>query len=264
MLYENVFYPKNPIIKRFIHSFWVLRSDSSNIPYLLPPDKYFNVILSFKSNTNVIKNDMTKTSVSGSFIVGMRTVRVLLLPDGAVDYLGIEFYPQGLRSFIDFHCINITDLFLEIGSLKNKLHEALKPVINEDLPDEKRVELIERRLLGLIPRITYEPDDYLIKALAVIDENNGLISVGDVCDKFEVSSRRLNREFERFIGVSPKFYSRIVRFNCFLENLKLMEKSGVFTELAYQCGYSDQAHMIHECSAFTGLSPLELLNHFIK
>lgn len=258
MLYEKILYPRNPLIKKYVHLFWILKADYFSVPYLLPPDKYFTIILSFKSNTNVLKNDTVKAPVSGSFIVGMRTSRVFLIPDGEIDYLGIEFCPHGLRSFLDFNCTNITDSFLEIGLLKNKLNEALKPIMNEVFSDEKRVEIIERRLLSLISRIDYTPDNYFIEALNVIEKNYGSISVRDVCDNIGVSTRQLNREFERFIGVSPKFYSRIVRFNNFLDKLKVIEKIESFTELAYQCGYSDQAHMIHECSDFTGLPPKEL------
>lgn len=264
MLYEKIIFPKNPLINQYVHLFWILKSDSSGVPYLLPPDKYFNVILSFKSNTNVLKNDTVKAPVSGSFIVGMRTSRVFLVPDGEVEYLGIEFYPYGLRSLLDFNCANITDSFLEISLLKNKLHEALKPVMNEVFTDEKRIELIERRLSGLFSRTDYTPEKYFIEALKVIEKNNGSIPVRDICDNIGVSVRRLNREFERFIGVSPKFYSRIVRFNMFLEKLKDMKEFDNFTELAYQCGYYDQAHIIHECSDFTGLAPKELLLTIIK
>jgi AraC-like DNA-binding protein len=264
MSYENVLYPQNSSIKQYIHSFWILKTGCSNIPYLLPPDKYFHVILSFKSNTHVVNNDFTKTPISGCFLIGMRTSRVFLSPGGDIDYLGIQFHPYGLRSFLDFHCINITDSFVEINLLKNKLYEALKPVINEAFSDQQKVEVIERRLLNLLAGIDYTPEKYLIAVLDRIEKNNGLITVRELSDNTGVATRRLNREFERFIGVSPKFYSRIVRFNFFLEKLKLMEKAENLSDLAYRCGYSDQSHMIHECSDFTGLPPKELFDNCLK
>lgn len=264
MIYENILYPQNYIIKKYVHSFWILRTKNPEgriKPYLLPPDKYFNIILSFKSNTNIIKNNIFKSAVSGSFIVGMRTAYVLLQPDGDVDYLAIAFYPHTLRCFLNFHCINITDNFFELDLLKSKFNEVFKPVLNEVYSDEKRIEIIEKRLLLLIEKIDYVPNNYLVEALNIIQKNNGLISIQNICNDIGTSVRQLNRDFEKFVGISPKFYSRIVRFNNLLDSLKNMEKFENFADIAYYCGYFDQAHMIHECFDFTGLSPKQLLNY---
>jgi len=259
MVYENIIYPTNHLIKQYIRSFWILKSDVRD-PYLLPPDKYLHLILSYKSNTTIIKNGNISNSVTGSFIVGMRTSPVFLLPDGDVEYLGIEFYPYGLRPFLDFNCAGITNTFLEISVLQNELNEALKPVVNEIYSDEKRIEIIEQRLLTLLHKIPVSPDKRMVSAFNIIEKNNGLIPVNKICDNIGVSARQLNRDFEKFIGVSPKFYSRIVRFNYFLENIKGLSNFKSFADLAYYCGYTDQAHMIHECTDFTGVTPAELLN----
>ena len=261
MVYENIIYPANHLIKQYIHSFWILKSDDRE-PYLLPPDKYLNLILSYKSNTTVIKNGSISNSVTGSFIVGMRTSPVFLLPDGDVEYLGIEFYPYGLRTFLGFNCAGITNTFLEISLLKNELNEALKPAINDFYSEEKRIEIIEQRLLTLLHKITSIPDKQTVRAFNIIEKSNGLIPVNKICDSIGISARQLNRDFERFIGISPKLYSRIVRFNNFLENIKSFSSFNGFADLANYCGYTDQSHMIHECADFTGITPSELLNKF--
>jgi AraC-like DNA-binding protein len=262
MINEDIIYPKNPLIQKYIRSFWILKSNSGSIPYLLPPDRYFNLILSYQSNTNVIKNGNVKNSVSGSFIVGMRTAPVVLVPDGDVEYLGIEFYPYGLRPFLGFNCIGITNTFLEISALRNELSEALKPAINEFYSYERRVEIIEQKLLGLIDKVFLTPTKQIARTLELIVKTNGSIPVNKICDQIGISARQLNRDFENYIGVSPKLYSRIVRFNYFLENVKTIENFADFADLAYHCGYSDQAHMIHECTEFAGITPTKLLTKY--
>lgn len=185
---------------------------------------------------------------------------MFLVPDGEIEYLGIEFYPYGLRSFLGFNCNAITDNFVEISALHNKLGEALKPVINGFYTDEERVGIIEEKLLALLREGNSSPGKHIVHAFSMIEKNNGLMPVNDVCNTIGVSARQLNRDFEKHIGVSPKFYSRIVRFNYFLENLKNTGNFDSFADLAYHCGYADQAHMIHECTDFTGVTPAELLN----
>nr|WP_255487426.1 helix-turn-helix domain-containing protein [Oceanospirillum sediminis] len=71
-----------------------------------------------------------------------------------------------------------------------------------------------------------------------------------------VSFRQIERQFKHYIGVSPKYYQRILRVNRVLQQLRLSPESNL-TEIAYQQGYSDQAHMSREFKAFNHITPRE-------
>ena len=79
----------------------------------------------------------------------------------------------------------------------------------------------------------------------------------NVAKKLDVSERTLRRHFIDNLGISPKHYIRIVR----LQNL-MMKANDVWqpdwSDLALECGYADQAHMILDVKKMTGKTPVDL------
>jgi AraC-like DNA-binding protein len=81
----------------------------------------------------------------------------------------------------------------------------------------------------------------------------------DLPNQVYISMRQLDRQFKEQFGISPKHYMRITRLNEVRRLLNNNFKMDL-TSVAYDCGYSDQAHFINEFKSFTG----ELPTIFIK
>lgn len=79
--------------------------------------------------------------------------------------------------------------------------------------------------------------------------------IQQLSSRLNVYSKRLEREFKTYLGVPPKFYSRIVRFTYALDYLHCQTSHIDWAELVYQLGYYDQAHLIKEFTEFLGHSP---------
>jgi AraC-like DNA-binding protein len=60
------------------------------------------------------------------------------------------------------------------------------------------------------------------------------------------------------IGISPKEYSNIVRFQYALSIIKKSGKNRSLSDIAFECGYYDHAHLTNEIKRNTGLSPSQL------
>jgi AraC-like DNA-binding protein len=67
-----------------------------------------------------------------------------------------------------------------------------------------------------------------------------------------ISQRQLERKFKDYVGFSPKLFSRIVRFQSSLKEYKPKQP---LTHIAYDCGYYDQSHFIHDFKQFSGYHP---------
>jgi AraC-like DNA-binding protein len=80
--------------------------------------------------------------------------------------------------------------------------------------------------------------------------------VSEVCGRIGLSSRRLIELFRREVGLTPKVFSRVRRFQHVLETVRLGKRVD-WPRVALDCGYYDQAHFIHEFQAFSGLTPSE-------
>jgi len=77
-----------------------------------------------------------------------------------------------------------------------------------------------------------------------------------VCLELGISHRRFIEVFHRAVGLTPKRFCRIRRFQRVLREAH-QAPAIRWTDVAAMCGYSDQAHLIHDFRAFSGLTPAE-------
>jgi len=87
----------------------------------------------------------------------------------------------------------------------------------------------------------------------------GLVSIEKFAYQANMSMRNFERRFSENIGISPKLYCRIIRFNHALE-LKLKNPKQNWSSIAQECGYFDQMHFIKDFKQFADGSPNTFLN----
>ena len=86
----------------------------------------------------------------------------------------------------------------------------------------------------------------------------GAAGVSEIARELQWSRRRLSASFREHVGMTPKTFARVWRFDRAVRSLR----EGRFTRwssLAYECGYADQAHLAREFREFAGLAPTEFL-----
>jgi len=104
----------------------------------------------------------------------------------------------------------------------------------------------------------------LQKALAIIQQQKARISVTKLAQEIDLSRRHLGRLFLHQIGLSPKLFLRIYRFQLAWQQLRQAHPPKL-TDIGYDLGYYDQSHFIRECQWMTGKCPKELLRkHLIN
>ena len=94
-------------------------------------------------------------------------------------------------------------------------------------------------------------------------KHRGTIKIDDLVKKACISNRQFERTFKDRMGVSPKFYSRLVRFGkawLLKENNPYM----TWTQVAYECNYFDQMHLVRDFKVFADTNPKEISNAFEK
>jgi AraC-like DNA-binding protein len=173
----------------------------------------------------------------------------------AADYYVIRFRPgQTLRLTPDLGVARPEELVnacLELPSLCGRsLDEVAERLLT--LPDHAaRGRMLDGLLRAARPIVR---DEGCRQAAAFIDAANGVCRVRDVADALGLHPRSLERRFNEHLGLAPKTLCRLVR----LQRLLLRVRSGGFkslADLAFEHGYADQAHMIHDVKELTGLSP---------
>lgn len=84
------------------------------------------------------------------------------------------------------------------------------------------------------------------------------IRTAQLADVACLSNKQFGRVFAEYVGATPKEFLRIVRIQRALYTLQC--QPGIsFAQLAYECGFFDQSHMIKEFKLFSGYTPAEYL-----
>lgn len=175
----------------------------------------------------------------------VRAFFVIFRPCGAFRLLGIR------QAEITDQCINMSDI---LGS-------SIRPLINALSAQEQvgkiRPVLEEFLLQSLLNNKMKEAGKRLSHAMEYIKRysyvNNNLITT--VCQEYGYSLRSLQRHMQELIGIGPKHFQRIARFNAALEYMEKKEHQCNWAQTACQFGYSDQAHFIKEFKLFYGMTP---------
>jgi AraC-like DNA-binding protein len=91
-------------------------------------------------------------------------------------------------------------------------------------------------------------------AATQIERTHGAVRILDLCRDLGVSRKHLNQWFQRQVGLAPKQYAGVARFQQLVARLTRTPGAD-WSELAQSCGYYDQAHLVHDCRTYSGLAP---------
>ena len=81
--------------------------------------------------------------------------------------------------------------------------------------------------------------------------------MAELSRKLGFSQEHLIRRFREQVGLTPKAYANILRFEHALAQARA--KTGHWSEIALNCGYYDQAHLVRDFQRYAGRAPASLL-----
>ena len=106
--------------------------------------------------------------------------------------------------------------------------------------------------------IDYDPVSY---AVSNLERTDGLISIREIADHIGWSTRQLQRRCKDTVGISPKLFGRMQRFQGVFRTME--DAASEWVNAAVRCGYYDQAHLIRDFREFPGKTPTALLDQEI-
>ncbi len=139
-----------------------------------------------------------------------------------------------------------------------------KPILNllqelkQPIAPEEKFKAIEKWL----DKQLIEDDFYLevIRyAIEAIENSPTQINLSELSEKLGYSQKQFIQLFKKYVGLTPKQFHRIVRFNEILAAVENKEAIS-WTIVATDCGYFDQAHFIKDFQSFSGINPKKYLS----
>ena len=180
----------------------------------------------------------------------MRRALVITLA-GRLDMFGVRFQPGGALPFLDNPLHELTDQLVPLDSLWGSLATRLGDAFARGSPHE-RIPIVERILLDRL-RNARADDALAVRAAALFRRSRGGASVRAIASALGVGERRLERVFDRCVGLTPKGLARVARFAHAVRSIE--RRPGAWTTVALEAGYADQAHFIREFRSLAGVTP---------
>jgi len=245
---------------RFIKCYWLLEGDSAqtsaeNDVQRIVPDGRTELIFNLGRPFASEQRGAWKTQPQ-SFIAGQITGPLLLRSEGRTRTLGIRFHPHGATRILGMPVRELTDAEVPLGDISPRLHQRFARL--GDLSPSQGLAALDDIVDECTRDHAEDEEDSLVSAaVGAFERAGGLMSIGDVADYVGLSQRQLQRRFLDAVGILPKLFCRMQRFQ---RVFRAMEAPHVdWVDAAVDCGYYDQAHLIRDFREFSGKTPTTLL-----
>lgn len=247
----NSFIPA-PALQPYIEMYWLLCGyvDQKEVVRLMPDDG-INLVLNLGEEISSLQFQK-KISHACPYLVGtmMQTDEQVL--SGKVMLFGIKFKAGAFNHFYRFESLN---------RYANQFHEFGR----KDFPDIKKTIKYFKSYLDQFYLDRLSPPRYsILDIVSDISQHHGVVKVHALAKKHFVTERHLERQFNLQIGVSPKEFMNLIRFNNTFAKLQSSSKQTLL-DIACEFGYYDQAHLTNDFKRYTGKTPTDfILSDFSK
>ncbi len=244
----------------FIDRYWSIESAATAgapVEPVLPdgcPEIVFNLADRFQ---RIPKFGDLETQAS-AIVSGQLRRRILIRPTGHVELFAVRFRPHAAFGFLGVGMSSLTDQVLPLADVIGAASGEIESQIYQAGDFNKRIAMVEKILTAKL--VNSNGDSSTAGSLTgMIASSGGRISVRELGHRSGIGERRIERVFDKYVGVSPKIFARIVRFNGVVRSMEAADSFGLL-DTALSFGYYDQSHMIHEFNEFAGTNPSAFFN----
>ncbi|MCM1109287.1 MAG: helix-turn-helix transcriptional regulator [Clostridium sp.] len=236
----------------YIRYYWILNTNE-NLDTLTFPIGCAQLIFHRRSRFYIpeLEAEQARFSISGEVNFPAR-----IQSSGDVETIVVVFHPHAIGTMFNIPVSSFYNKEIDGYSLGDK---RLNKLADEVLHTEDSIEAIKLIEKWLLLRLA-ESGIYNFKRVGASLKHlfhDNTISVESMAQLACLSRKQFERVFFNAVGMKPKEYSCVARFQ---KSLWLMQNGNRdFADIAYSCGYADQSHFIRECRRYSGTSPAELL-----
>lgn len=248
----------HPLLQPYIDSYWFLRP-TQPIPL---EEKIFvdgkaDIIFNFGCDYQRDAVGGANQPVPFSNLDAQRHRPVTIAQYGLIHLVGVRFKAGGLAAFLPMPMHEISDLHLDLPTAFGGAARELENRLYDATPDtHQQADLLDQFFLN---RLALPPAyAWVFHTARCIESAMGNVRLGDLSAEVGYSIRTVDRLFQQFFGMTPKFYARIIRFH---HALSLVIKQPGLADVALSSGYYDQSHFSKDFAAFTACTPRQYADY---
>ena len=263
-MYFKEYHP-NPSLSRYIDSYFEIDTSKvhEDITALIVPDGTFGLLF-IDSDSNIRRNLITANppiTLCKTAVFGQKTKPInYFYRKGEKKAFGVKINPAGLTLFLNDKLTEFKNLFVEIDQINNIALLDLEYKVLQAKTIQEKIEIIEEHITKNLAVLIQNKDFHLFSLMVdFIKESKGLVKFDLLIDQFNTNYKKIERLFNHFLGITPKAFIRIIRFNASIHVQSNAAEMNL-TQLGYKLGFYDQSHFIREFKSFTSLTPKEFFS----
>lgn len=247
-------YPANAPLSVYIKKFWVLdnsRQATAMSNKNILPNGCTN--LAFISGEGIsIKTKQDEIYLSaGIYLVGQlrSSIQVCIRPYTKITL--VQLYPWTAGQLLSTSLEDTAGNFISLGDIDALLYQQL-----QQLPLDAEVQIVaffEGALLRMLGNAGRR--DILQPACRLIRAHRGSLGIHAIGVQLGCSTRYLEKQFRRHLGITPKDYAGIIRVRSLVDALSHLPDPARMTQLALEYGFYDQAHFIKTFGTIVQMAP---------
>ena len=250
-------YVPGPPLSHFVENIWYYEDNYAeyNRAKILP-DGAIELIIDLDAwPKKLFDNEFSteKFQVCKKFWISGERTRYIVVGADNTNMIGIRFRPGGAFPFFGFPISELNESVIDLDLIWGRMVHDLRDQLLEIPSAEGRILRFEAFLLAQAQR-TLEPNKAISFAIHQLQHSPQFLAIRDLANQIGITQKHLITQFEKVVGLRPKSFARVCKFRKVLNVIE--ERSRIeWTDIAYECGYYDQAHFIKEFHTFSGLNP---------
>lgn len=237
----------------YIKNYWFLKANAANHVQGIIPTGNINLFFHRGSPLSIECNNSLLPQM---FISGQSTTYSNLIQSDITDMICVTFHAFGARMFFREPMHEFKEQSIALDLLDNIEILELGKLLLDTYDNRVCVQMIE----SFLKKQYFYSKEYNLRRMqaAVKAVNIGHVGIESLAGISCLGYKQFKRIFTEYVGLNPKEFLRIIRFQRALYILQTKPSTNL-TELAYICEFYDQSHLISEFKHFSGYTPGEYL-----
>ncbi len=251
-----------PPLSRFVEQIWYYQNDPQpHAKERLMPDGCMSLVINLAEDQIRLydPDDTSRCSTFGPItFTGPRTSSIAIDTDEQACVVGISFRPAGALPFLKMPCDELHNHIVSVDDLWGRLATELRERVLEASTPAQKLRAVELILLQRAAgRFDVQP--LVEHAVSQFLHAPRTARIADLTHKSGLTARRFIDLFKHHVGMAPKLFCRVRRFQDVLRRISA-GRPVVWTDVALDCGYFDQSHFIRDFQSFAGVNPSKYLS----
>ena len=256
MIYQS--HIPGPPLCEFIELMWF--GDDYIVPHalerVLPTGDMSLIINLYEDRTRVYDSQYPSKckTLNGAIVVGAYSEFTVIDTAEQRSTMGAVFKPGGAFPFFKLPAGELQNTDVSLDMLWGPEARFLREQLLEAKTPEAKFAALERALLNRMAA-SLDPPHPAVRFAVGNFRRVPNRAISSVTHQIGLSERRFIQLFAQQVGLTPKLYCRVKRFQRVLRHIARCRECIDWAEIALTCGYFDQAHFIHGFRAFSGINP---------